>query len=187
MGDRSVMYPTMVAQEILKQALNDQQVADEIYCQIMKQIDKNPNATSSEKGWELLELCLVTFSPGPQLVKFVGKFLQTAGRRQCLAKLTAINSAVATDTTVPSLEKVHQLRRHVTNTKGKKAGKVKAGWLCKKATIGWGKRQWYVLDTGEGKLLVFKEQISSEAPKECYELIDLQSVHIKKEKANARQ
>jgi hypothetical protein len=96
----------------LRQALDDQQVADEVYCQIMKQIDKNPNATSSEKGWELLELCLLTFSPGPQLVDFVGKFLQNAGRRQCLAKLTAINSAVATDTTVPSLEKIHTLRRY---------------------------------------------------------------------------
>jgi hypothetical protein len=75
----------------------------------------------------------------------------------------------------------------VTNTAGKKAGKVKAGWLCKKATIGWGKRMWYVLDTGEGKLLVFKEQFSSDQPKEVHDLININSVHVKKEKANARQ
>jgi hypothetical protein len=186
MGDRNVMYPTMVAQEILRQGLQDRQIGDEVYVQLMKQLTQNWKGIGVEKGWELMELCLSTFPPSDKLENFLGKFLQQAGRRDCLFKLTSVTSVITQHTQVPALEKIHALRKHVTAGPSKKPGKVKAGWLYKKGTLG-SKKLWFVLDTGKSWFMYFKEEVTTDDPVVYWELFDIVSVKVKREKANAKQ
>ena len=39
----------------------------EFYCQIAKQTNKNPTALSTEKGWQMMMMCLATFPPSDLL------------------------------------------------------------------------------------------------------------------------
>ena len=139
----------MVAQEILRQGLQDRQVgrkASHCYILVVKSVcyvnvDRRwsvraVNETTyselerhwswervSDMGdfpsfftpcsfappphrWELMELCLCTFAPSDELENFLGKFIQQAGRRECLFKLTSVTSVITQHTQVPALEKV---------------------------------------------------------------------------------
>jgi myosin-7 len=40
---------------------------NEVYCQLVKQTSKNPSLESTSLGWQLMNICLATFPPGPLL------------------------------------------------------------------------------------------------------------------------
>lgn len=40
---------------------------NEVYCQLVKQTSKNPSVESTSLGWQLMNICLATFPPGPLL------------------------------------------------------------------------------------------------------------------------
>ncbi len=63
MGDKHMPYPAMLAQDVLKTAINDKDMRDEVYCQIIKQITQNSRAESVAKGWQLLCMCVGHFPP----------------------------------------------------------------------------------------------------------------------------
>jgi hypothetical protein len=63
MGDRPYESPNLLAEEVLKQALAQPQLRDEIYCQLVKQLTKNPGLESTTKGWQMMAMCLETFPP----------------------------------------------------------------------------------------------------------------------------
>jgi myosin-7 len=44
---------------------------DEIYLQLIKQTTQNPRVSSTRKGWQLMNFCLVTFPPSKSLKKFL--------------------------------------------------------------------------------------------------------------------
>eukprot|EP00730_Choanoeca_flexa_P017252 TRINITY_DN8284_c0_g1_i2.p1 TRINITY_DN8284_c0_g1~~TRINITY_DN8284_c0_g1_i2.p1 ORF type:complete len:618 (+),score=185.52 TRINITY_DN8284_c0_g1_i2:235-2088(+) len=48
---------------------------DEIICQILKQLTKNPNKTSHARGWILLALCVSVFVPSGVLRDFLRSFI----------------------------------------------------------------------------------------------------------------
>uniref|UniRef100_A0A8B9I0E5 Myosin VIIBb n=1 Tax=Astyanax mexicanus TaxID=7994 RepID=A0A8B9I0E5_ASTMX len=49
---------------------------DEIYCQICKQLTKNPNPKSCSRGWVLLSICLGIFPPTELFTKYLENFIR---------------------------------------------------------------------------------------------------------------
>ncbi|THH00833.1 hypothetical protein EW026_g1764 [Hermanssonia centrifuga] len=76
---------------LLGEGLAHGELRDEIYCQVMKQLNGNPNPESVFKGWQLLCVLLVTFPPSKNFEASLRNFLQRAthqpeGRIDIMAK-----------------------------------------------------------------------------------------------------
>ena len=62
-----------------------EQLRDELYCQLLKQLTENKVRTSEERGWELLWLATGLFSCSGSLLKEVNQYLRTRVLSQPLA------------------------------------------------------------------------------------------------------
>lgn len=80
MGDRKSNRPHLdVVGSLLSKMLNSpSELHDEIYCQLMKQTRKNPSSESTELGWQLMLICLVSFPPSRQLLPFMFNYIATS-------------------------------------------------------------------------------------------------------------
>ncbi|KAF9268778.1 RhoGAP-domain-containing protein [Marasmius fiardii PR-910] len=86
---------------LLGEGLTHGELRDEIYCQVMKQLTKNPNPESIFKGWQLLCVLLITFPPSKNFETYLNSFIQQhtthhEGRvdimaKFCLTRLTTIS------------------------------------------------------------------------------------------------
>jgi myosin-7 len=54
------------------------EMRDEIFCQIIKQCNKNPNVISQERGWQLLSLCCGLFPPSEKFTNYLYCYLLNA-------------------------------------------------------------------------------------------------------------
>ncbi|XP_041913733.1 unconventional myosin-VIIb isoform X1 [Alosa sapidissima] len=96
MGDyptRQQVSPLELTDIIFGGATKHEELRDEIYCQIMKQMTSNNNRHSVEHGWHLLWLCCGLFPPSNILFKHAQRFLETRRRdpmaTECLKRLQA--------------------------------------------------------------------------------------------------
>lgn len=60
-------------QPLFPQGLVNEQLQDEILCQLSNQTWKNENTANAERGWLLLANCLSVFSPSSKLYKYILK------------------------------------------------------------------------------------------------------------------
>ncbi|KAJ8473220.1 hypothetical protein ONZ45_g16377 [Pleurotus djamor] len=85
---------------LLNEGLTHGELRDEIYCQVMKQLSKNPSPESVFKGWQLLCVLLITFPPSKNFETYLQSFIQqrtsqSEGRvdvmaKYCLRRLASI-------------------------------------------------------------------------------------------------
>ncbi|XP_051752922.1 unconventional myosin-VIIa isoform X2 [Ctenopharyngodon idella] len=97
MGDyptRQIQSPLELTDQIFGPATGNEELRDEIYCQIMKQMTSNNNRYSVEQGWQLLWLCCGLFTPSNALLKHAQRFIETRKREplatDCLQRLQAV-------------------------------------------------------------------------------------------------
>ncbi|XP_039533712.1 unconventional myosin-VIIa [Pimephales promelas] len=79
-GERATFDRPMTSLEklhiIVGYAIVRQDIRDEIYCQICKQLTDNKNQKSVKRGWILLSICLGIFSPTDRLTKYLESFIR---------------------------------------------------------------------------------------------------------------
>merc|ERR1712014_150408 len=64
-----------VASQGLTMGLKCPELRTEIYCQLMKQLTKNPREESSQRAWDLMALCCSTFPPTESFENFLVAFI----------------------------------------------------------------------------------------------------------------
>ena len=74
MGDRKMQFPEMLASEVLSEGLENPELVDEIYIQVMKQCTRN-TTRSLRRGWQMLGFCCRTFPPSQDLLPYVDVFI----------------------------------------------------------------------------------------------------------------
>jgi myosin-7 len=98
MGDRKTEKPGAVhAYRMLKVAIGaPEEFRDEIYCQLCKQVNRNPNPASTVRGWKLFALCTGMFPPSEEFACYLCSFFfrtaETSGvvaefAKYCLGRL----------------------------------------------------------------------------------------------------
>ncbi|OWZ16052.1 hypothetical protein PHMEG_00010214 [Phytophthora megakarya] len=102
---------------------------DEIYCQLCKQLTRNPSANAVMNGWLLLNACLVTFPPSPPLIDCLERFISvhigsndgSETRSEVSAYATEALSSLRCCATrgerkeIPSAAELRALQRHALN------------------------------------------------------------------------
>jgi hypothetical protein len=86
MGDRSSTKNIREhADKIIKVLLlSSQELRDELFCQLCKQLNKNPSKASAIKGWQLFLICLTSAAPNNELmislIDFIKQFINGKDR-----------------------------------------------------------------------------------------------------------
>lgn len=98
---------------ILKLAHTVSELADELYCQLCKQIYKNPSFESLQTGWKILSVYVNTFAPSNNLLPYIFRIIEQSFdvnglrslSRYCHKKLTRL-SIHGSKTQLPSAKEI---------------------------------------------------------------------------------
>ena len=77
MGDRKFTHPLTIAVEAIQTAYFHPMLRDELFLQIVKQLNKNPSNTSLKRGYAILYATICTFPPSEVLENYLETFLRT--------------------------------------------------------------------------------------------------------------
>ncbi|XP_032422150.1 unconventional myosin-VIIa-like isoform X2 [Xiphophorus hellerii] len=83
MGDYPIKHSrsaTELTDQIFGPATKHEELQDEIYCQIMRQMTTNSSRMSVDRGWQLTWMCTGLFPPGPRLRTHAQRFLESRPR-----------------------------------------------------------------------------------------------------------
>lgn len=83
---RSQMY---YAQQLIEKAVNMPELRDEIYVQLCKQTNDNPNPQSLTKGWELFVMCAYSFPPTKDFEDWLRQYIEANQKQQGTVPLYA--------------------------------------------------------------------------------------------------
>uniref|UniRef100_A0A3Q1GIG5 Unconventional myosin-VIIb-like n=1 Tax=Acanthochromis polyacanthus TaxID=80966 RepID=A0A3Q1GIG5_9TELE len=115
MGDypiKQMRSPMELTDLIFGPATQHQELQDEIYCQIMKQMTSNNNRLSMERGWQLLWMCAGLFPPSENLMGHAQRFVESRRRDPlaagCLQRLLEIHRKLP-----PHLAEVEAIQQNV--------------------------------------------------------------------------
>lgn len=118
-GDLNSNFPATLAQFIVAQALEDDQLVDEVYAQLMKHITMNPKPDSADRAWLLMCISTRTFPPSAGFAPFLVNFLINRRgdkglignyARLCIVQLDATIELGAT-TVIPLNEEIAGYRK----------------------------------------------------------------------------
>lgn len=90
MGDLPRGRSAINTDNIFKPAIQNEDLCDELYCQILKQLTENRVLISEERGWELLWLATGVLIPSTALLKELNEFLRTRNNplaSECLQRI----------------------------------------------------------------------------------------------------
>ena len=74
-GDKQMNFPADLARDLMEKGVKDKIIRDEIYCQLIKHLTKNPRPESSAKGWQLMCMCVAVFPPSFDFEKYLLHFI----------------------------------------------------------------------------------------------------------------
>uniref|UniRef100_A0A6V3LQ19 Myosin motor domain-containing protein n=2 Tax=Lotharella globosa TaxID=91324 RepID=A0A6V3LQ19_9EUKA len=77
----------ILARELLQAAVDSEEQRTEIYCQLMKQLTKNPDKTSMAKGWDLVMLCVSTFPPPSVIENHLEVFIRKNSPKKMMKRI----------------------------------------------------------------------------------------------------
>lgn len=162
MGDQIGSYPEMLKKEFLRIATYHSSLTDELYCQVMKQLTRNPNRVSRAKGVDLLQLLVSTVLPTQKLQPYLENFLRSHGALEFVNLLRVL-----------SMKKTVKTEKNEEN--------YLEGWLL--ITVGKimksFRKRWCVLD-GDSLSLFLNKDHSSKI--ETYPISQIKSIQIAKKK-----
>lgn len=69
--EKGKQRPADLLRILFEEAIDHPQLRDEIYVQLMKQTNENPNQAHNVKGWELLAICARIFLPTEKLSPYL--------------------------------------------------------------------------------------------------------------------
>jgi hypothetical protein len=92
MGDIAadqLLHAVDLSLQIIKLAVERYEVRDDIFCQVCKQTNQNPSATSALRGWRFIALLLQYATPSELLAKFLMRHIMDRGPDQAIKDLCA--------------------------------------------------------------------------------------------------
>jgi len=114
MGDKIYENIDGLLVELLSTMLSQNELIDEVYCQIMKQVTENPKKDSEERGWNLMAIVLATCPPSAQLENYLEFFLRRSFYSTFLTKALHKILLCGPLTDVPSISELSQVRQSLT-------------------------------------------------------------------------
>lgn len=81
MGDERVHGPMeqVIANYIVQRCIYNEELRDEVLCQLCNQTWCNPNDLNAERGWQLMALCLSCFPPSERLYPYLLCYISQHG------------------------------------------------------------------------------------------------------------
>ncbi|ETO14295.1 Rab GTPase binding protein, partial [Reticulomyxa filosa] len=115
MGDRHYAQPILLVRDIVKKCMTHLPLRNEVFCQLIKQLTKNPRRVSEERGWNLMVVLLDTFAPSTDLENYLEHWLRTNPpphkHPQFFVALLHQTMFQGSRTEVPSTEEIDSLLR----------------------------------------------------------------------------
>jgi hypothetical protein len=97
-GDRKYQYPDALLREIVSSGILHEELRGELYVQVMKQLNNNPNPESCQRCWEVFKLLLQCFPPPKDAQNHVHAFVRANAPDESREKLKmAVHMSVYDD------------------------------------------------------------------------------------------